>query len=99
MRALAAKVDGTAGTLVAMLPEEAGVRVDPHDDGIFERWQEPALDDHDWKTIRTTAGWDGQGFEDAEGHAWRGLMWYRLNVDVPASTGATGKTITLTAPM
>jgi len=36
--------------------------------------------------LRTTVGWDAQGFTDSHGHVFRGTMWYRMSVDLPADT-------------
>ena len=96
MHELAAKTDGPQGKLVALLPEAARAHPDPSDDGRYERWQDPGFDDSRWQKLLTTRGWDTQGFTDAQGHSYRGLMWYRLTVDVPADVG--GKSIWLFAP-
>ncbi len=88
------KMSGPVGDLLAVLPEEARFRTDPHDDGIFERWMEPAFDDSDWRTMRTTAGWQSQGLRDKQGRPYRGLAWYRTSVEVPA----THRRVVLYAP-
>jgi hypothetical protein len=93
---LAGKTDGTAGHVVAVLPEAARAHIDPFDDGRFERWQDASYDDSRWKSLLTTSGWESQGFTDAQGHAYRGVMWYRVAVDVPAD--AAGKSLWLEAP-
>ncbi len=96
LRGLAAQTGGPEGKLVAVLPQYARGRTDPFDDGRYERFQDPAYDDARWKPLSTTLGWENQGLIDAEGHAFRGLVWYRMNVDVPAS--APGKSVHLCAP-
>ena len=96
MRGLAAKTEGPKGRLVAVLPETARGRADPFDDGRYEGWQGVKLDEAGWKPLVTTLGWENQGFSDAQGHAYRGVMWYRLNVEVPAA--AAGKALWLCAP-
>lgn len=96
MRGLAAKTDGSQGKLLAVLPETARGRTDPFDDGRYERWQEPAFDDHRWPPLRTTVGWENQGFSDPQGHAYRGVMWYRLKVELPPDTA--GQAVWLCAP-
>jgi hypothetical protein len=96
MRTLAGKTDGPAGKLLAVLPDTARAHTDPHDDGRFERWQEPGFDDSKWQRLLTTKGWDTQGFTDPEGHSYSGLMWYRVTADIPAA--ASGKSIWLFAP-
>jgi hypothetical protein len=96
MRKLAAKTDGSEGKLVAVLSAEARGQTDPFDNGRYERWQDPGVDDSHWKRLLTTAGWENQGWVDAEGHAYRGVMWYRLEVNVPPE--AANKTVRLCAP-
>jgi hypothetical protein len=96
MRQLAEKTGGTAGRLIATLPEAARARTDPFDDGRFERWQVPRFNDSGWKSLLTTRGWEDQGFVDAQGRAYRGAMWYRLTVDIPAD--AAGKSLWRCAP-
>ena len=91
-----AQMDGSEGTLVAFLPERARFRADPHDDGYFEQWYDPSLDDTSWQTISTAAGWESQGLPgmlDERGFAYKGAAWYRLDVDVPASTPNKGVTL------
>lgn len=83
MEGLAAKTCGPEGELVAPLPEEAAFRTDPFDDGRYERWQDPAADLSSWKRIRAVGGWEAQGYQDAEGHPYRGVAWYQFDVDVP----------------
>ncbi len=96
LRSLAARTDGTEGTLVAVLPQQARGRTDPFDDGRYERWQAADYDDLKWKPLSTTVGWENQGLIDPRGHAYRGITWYRLTVDVPDS--APGKKVYLVAP-
>ncbi|HZO90665.1 MAG TPA: DUF4838 domain-containing protein [Chthonomonadaceae bacterium] len=96
MEGLLARTEGPQGALVAVLPAEARFRLDPEDDGRYAGWQAPDLDDSKWATIRTTTGWEQQGFQDQEGHPRRGVAWYRLNVEVPAST--KGKRVRLCGP-
>ena len=49
-----------------------------------------------WQPLRTTIGWDTQGFTDPHGHVFRGVMWYRLAVDLPVD--AAERSIWLCAP-
>jgi hypothetical protein len=86
MEAAAAKMNGPEGELVALLPEKAAFRIDPFDDGRYERWQHPSADLSSWRTILSTYGWDTQnlsGMVDEKGHPYRGLAWYQFDVDVP----------------
>jgi len=96
MEKLAAKTTGPDGDLVALLPEQAIFRTDPFDEGRFERWQEPAADTSAWKLLKTTTGWDTQGLHDEHGHPYKGITWYRFDVDVPESS--LGKNVRLFAP-
>jgi hypothetical protein len=96
LRSLAAKTEGPEGTLLAILPASARARTDPFDDGRYERWQEAEFDDSKWQRLQTTLGWENQGLIDEKGHAYRGLTWYRLEVNVPAL--ATGREVRLCAP-
>ncbi len=88
MEALAAKTGGPEGELIAPLPQPALFRTDPYDNGRFERWQESGGADAGWQPLRTTAGWDAQGFHDAEGRPYRGVAWYRFDLEVPAAAEA-----------
>jgi hypothetical protein len=96
LRGLAAKTHGPEGALLAVLPEAVRARTDPFDEGRYARWQEVPGDDTGWKELQTTAGWETQGFSDTQGHAYRGVMWYRLNVELPA--GQAGQSVWLCAP-
>ncbi|NUQ64208.1 MAG: DUF4838 domain-containing protein [Pirellulales bacterium] len=94
---LAAKVSGPAGELVAMLPQEAAFRTDPHDEGVFAGWYEPSFDDSGWKGLASTRPFYRQGHDDPQGHGYLGHIWYRFQVDVPAD--ARGKKVMLSIPV
>jgi hypothetical protein len=96
MRKLARKAEGPEGKLITVLPETALVHTDPADDGRYERWQDPNFDASSWKRMSTSLGWDTQGFSDATGHSYHGLMWYRINAEAPKA--AAGKSVWLYAP-
>jgi hypothetical protein len=96
MQDLQAKFTGPDGTLVAVLPEEERFRTDSFDDGIYERWMAPKLDEGQWSIIKTTVPWEDQGYRDEKGHPYNGLAWYRLEVKVPGD--AKGKEVHLFAP-
>ncbi len=96
-QSLADMTSGKTGDLIALLPEKAAFRTDPHDDGLFEEWYQPRLNEKDWKPVSTTRPFYVQGYEDAQGHTYIGYLWYRLKVDVPAS--ARGKKVILYAPV
>jgi hypothetical protein len=88
MDGLAARTTGPEGELLAALPDTALFRTDPFDDGRFEGWQGDA-GGAAWKPLRIDAGWDAQGFQDAQGRPYRGVGWYRFEVDLPrGETGA-----------
>jgi len=94
---LADKTSGKTGGLVALAPERAPFRTDPHDDGIAARWYAPGLSTDDWEPIVTARPFYIQGYEDAQGRPYTGAIWYRLSVDVPAS--AEGKQVRVYAPV
>jgi hypothetical protein len=94
--ALAAKVSGGAGTLVALLPEKADFRIDPHGDGLFAGWYAASADPPGWKKLLTTRPFYRQGFDDREGHPYVGQLWYRLRAEVPET--ARGKKVFLYVP-
>jgi len=77
---------GPDGTLVAYLPEVARFRTDPHDDGLYERWQDMPAQGPDWKNIKISSGWDAQGHHDEKGRPYKGIAWYKFDVGVPAKT-------------
>lgn len=96
-RALAGKISGRTGELVAMCPTSAAFRTDPHDEGRFAGWDEPGWDDTRWQRIDTTRPFFLQGHLDREGHPYVGNLWYRLRVDVPQA--AAGREVRLCIPM
>jgi len=104
MQRLDAKVNGKEGTLVTLMPAAAKFRTDSRDDGIAKRWMDMKLDDAKWANCLTTRGWQSQGLIDdvgrpmmsEDGHAYRGVGWYRFTVDLPRS--AKGKSLHLFGP-
>lgn len=96
-RALAGKISGRTGELVAMCPTSAAFRTDPHDEGRFAGWEEPGWDDAGWQRIDTTRPFFLQGHLDRQGHPYVGNLWYRLRVDVPQA--AAGREVRLCIPM
>ena len=88
-----AKTNGPEGELVVCLPENARFRTDPFDDGLYERWQDPAADTPrtklvqgtpEWTDMKINSGWDTQGLQDEKGRPYKGIAWYRFDVEVPA---------------
>jgi hypothetical protein len=73
------------GSLVAVLPEKAAFTTDPRDEGRFARWYLPAFAGKDWKPLLTTVPFYAQGYRDNVGYPYMGALWYRFDVDVPAS--------------
>lgn len=88
---------GKTGDMVALLPERAMLRIDPHDEGVFYVWYNPDFEEREWKSVLTTRPFYMQGYMDERGHPYTGHLWYRLKVDVPAS--AAGRKIMLCAPV
>ena len=83
---LAGKTDGTVGDLVAPLPLEMKFTRDRFNEGIVGEWHQPDFDDSAWETKNTYYTWDQQDEpEDAAGHDYDGLGWYRATLDVPAN--------------
>lgn len=96
MEDLLAKTAGKDGELLAVMPREAPFRTDPDDDGIYERWMLPHLDETAWKNITTARGWQDSGYHDEHGRPYMGLGWYRFSVKVPG--GAKGRQVFLCGP-
>ena len=90
---LADRMNGTAGTLVAMTPRAWQWRHDPDDIGVFYRWYAPEAEGK-WDALDTTLYWEAQGRQDEKGHGATGKFWYRSEFEVPDS--AAGKPVTLT---
>jgi beta-galactosidase/beta-glucuronidase len=87
---------GKMGDLVQILPQHARFAIDPRDEGRFAGWYESNFNDQEWKSIPTTEPFYLQGYLDAQGYPYLGALWYRLDVDVPAS--AKGRKVMLYAP-
>lgn len=93
MEKVLAKTHGPEGVLVACLPENARFRTDLYDDGLYERWQDFAADTPEWTNMKISSGWDTQGLNDGKGRPYKGIAWYRFNVEVPANV--QGKNVLL----
>jgi len=97
------RLGGLAAGGLIPLPETARFATDKYDVGRSQRWMEPAYSDAKWQSCRTTTGWQNQGLKDddglplmsKDGHAYRGVAWYRFTVNIPA---ADGKTVHLECP-
>lgn len=91
---LAAKTDGTKGTLIAPLPLEMKFARDPFNEGIIDSWHKPKFDDSDWDVKNTYYTWDQQDEpEDDAGHDYDGIGWYRAEFNVKKNVA--GKPIKL----
>jgi hypothetical protein len=93
---LADQTSGKTGTLVAVLPEKVPFRIDPRDEGRFAGWHRPEWADADWQKALTTRPFYLQGHLDEQGYPYLGAMWYRFEIEVPAS--AKGKKVRLYVP-
>jgi len=51
-----------------------------NDKGITEAWYEPSYIPKEWRTINIPGYWEDQGIKDLDG-----VVWYRREIDVPAS--------------
>jgi sialate O-acetylesterase len=52
----------------------------PQDKGITEKWYDPSYQPNGWKIINIPGYWEDQGIKDLDG-----AVWYRREIDVPAS--------------
>lgn len=57
-----------------------GARQRPEDKGMNEKWYEPSYVPKEWRTINIPGYWEDQGVKDLDG-----VVWYRKEIDVPAS--------------
>jgi sialate O-acetylesterase len=57
-----------------------GARQRPEDKGMNEKWYEPSYVPREWRTINIPGYWEDQGVKDLDG-----VVWYRKEIDVPAS--------------
>ena len=60
------------------------------DPGTKEKWQSPALDDSDWKTMDQPAKWSG-----TELASFDGAVWFRKTTNLPPAWSKSDMTITL----
>ena len=52
----------------------------PEDKGQTEKWYEPSYVPKGWRTINIPGYWEDQGIKDLDG-----VVWYRKEIEVPAS--------------
>ncbi|MFT7526385.1 MAG: hypothetical protein ACI9LY_001532 [Arenicella sp.] len=77
------RTNGEKGKMIAILPERAKFSIDPRDDGRFDEWYKPNLDDQNWGAILTTQPFYAQGNHiGQQGYPYQGAIWYRLDVDI-----------------
>lgn len=50
------------------------------DKGIIEKWYDPNYNPKGWRTINIPGYWEDQGVKDLNG-----IVWYRREIDIPAS--------------
>ncbi len=83
LQAVAARMDGSDGEMVAELPLEMAFARDPFNEGILGDWYRPEFDDSDWETKNTFYTWEQQDLpETPRGHSYAGYGWYRADVEV-----------------
>ena len=58
---------------VIAFPEPWRFKMDPKDQGVTEKWFDPALDDGEWGLVRTDTGWGW-------GRNRTGIGWYRTEL-------------------
>lgn len=52
----------------------------PQDKGLDQRWYDPSYTPKEWRTINIPGYWEDQGLKDLDG-----VVWYRKEIEVPAS--------------
>ena len=52
----------------------------PEDKGLTEKWFDPSYSPKGWRNINIPGYWEDQGIKDLDG-----VVWYRKEIDVPAS--------------
>ncbi len=52
----------------------------PNDQGLNQQWYAPAYQPKNWRTIAIPGYWEDQGIRDLNG-----IVWYRKEIDIPAS--------------
>lgn len=52
----------------------------PQDKGMTEKWFDPSYQPKGWKVINIPGYWEDQGVKDLDG-----VVWYRKEIDIPAS--------------
>lgn len=52
----------------------------PIDEGMVEKWYEPSYVPKEWRRINVPGYWEDQGVKNLDG-----VVWYRREIDVPAS--------------
>jgi sialate O-acetylesterase len=61
-------------------PAPANFGPRPEDKGMTEKWYEPSYIPKEWRRINIPGYWEDQGIKDLDG-----VVWYRKEIDVPAS--------------
>lgn len=60
--------------------QNSGKMFVPEDKGITQKWFDPTYSPKGWRTIAIPGYWEDQGIRDLDG-----VVWYRREIDVPAS--------------
>ncbi len=83
--AVASKIDGSEGELVAAIPMEVPFKRDPFNEGFVGGWYDHEFPMDDWESRDTYLTWDQQEEPLTEaGHDYDGYGWYRFTFDIPA---------------
>ena len=97
MGGVADRAGGELGDLLALAPETAQFRTDPHNEGLFEQWQrDDVADQLKWDEIPITRPWHLSGYVDDNGYVYDGLGWYRFKL---AAFKPTGRNAHLLVPL
>jgi len=61
-------------------PQTVNTGTRPEDKGLTQKWFDPAYSPKGWRVINIPGYWEDQGIKDLDG-----IVWYRKEIDVPAS--------------
>lgn len=90
MRDLAARTDGTKGSLITRTPLQWAFRPDPHDTGLARGWAyTPAgAGGEPWGRLRTDLYLQAQGVLLPDQQSFLGYWWYQTELDLTAAQTA-----------
>jgi hypothetical protein len=92
----AERQNGKTGDLLVRCPDAAEFCLDPHDEGLHAGWYTPQAKWPEPRPILTSRPFYRQGYEDPRGFPHTGVLWYRFDLDVPAT--ASGRKAVLVLP-